>query len=227
MIVIDVFRQGGWVMWPLLACSLLSVAIIIERLVNLRPARFLPAVTTTRLETLVEARAFSRALAACQQHPGVFPNLVRTALEACPFGRDALKDAVESAGRREIPRVGRYLGTLSTIAAVSPLLGLLGTVLGMIDVFRVVARQGPGQASSLSGGIAVALTTTAFGLIIAIPSLVMYNAFSQRVENIVLDIESRVTRLTNRLFRPDGAPVPEAEELSGLQRAAQAAALER
>lgn len=226
MILIDLFRQGGWVMWPLLACSLLSLAIIIERLINLRPGRFLPPVLTTRLETLVESRAFARALAQCRERPGVFPNLVRTALEACPFGRDALKDAIDSAARREIPRVGRYLGTLSTIAGVSPLLGLLGTVLGMIEVFKVVARQGLGQASSLSSGIAVALMTTAFGLIIAIPSLVMYNALSQRAENIVLDIESRVTGLTNRLFHPDGTPVEEAEEITGMRGSARAASVE-
>ncbi|MFQ5764952.1 MAG: MotA/TolQ/ExbB proton channel family protein [Rhodospirillales bacterium] len=213
-------------MWPLLVCSLLSVAIIIERLINLRPARFLPPVSTTRLQTLVESRAFSRALEQCRSEPGVFPNLVRTALEAWPFGREALKEAIESAGRREVPRVGRYLGTLSTIASVSPLLGLLGTVLGMIDVFRVVARQGLGQASSLSGGIAVALTTTAFGLIIAIPSLVMVNAFNQRAENIVLDIEGKVTALTHRLFQPDGTPVEEAEQISQV-RSAHAATSER
>ena len=217
MILLDLFTQGGWVMWPLLTCSLLSVAIIIERLINLRPARFLPPVLTTRLETLVESRAFSRALILCREQPGVFPNLVRAALEACPFGRDAVREALESAGRREVPRVGRYLGTLSTIVGIAPLLGLLGTVLGMINVFTVVARQGLGQAASLSSGIAMALVTTAFGLIIAIPSLVMHNAFSERAENIVLDIESRVIALTNRLFHADGKPVQEAEEITEMR----------
>ena len=214
MILLDLFRQGGWIMWPLVTCSLLSLAIIIERFINLRPARFLHPVISTRIETLIEARAFSRALELCREQPGVFPNLIRTALEAYPSGREGVKDAIEAAGRREIPRVGRYLGTLSTIAGVAPLLGLLGTVLGMIQVFSVVARQGLGQASSLSGGIAVALVSTAFGLIVAIPSLVMYNAFSQRAETIVLDIESRVIALANALFYADGTPVEESEEPS-------------
>jgi biopolymer transport protein ExbB len=143
----------------------------------------------------------------------VFPNIILVALEAQPYGRDAMKEAIEAAGRREIPRVGRYLAALSTVVGVAPLLGLLGTVLGMIQVFTVVASQGLGQASSLSGGIAVALITTAFGLIIAIPTLVFHNMFAKRAEIIVLDIESRVMSLTNRLFHMDGSPVAEAEEL--------------
>ncbi len=228
MNLLDLFRQGGWVMWPLLACSLLAVAIIIERLINLRPARFLPPVITTRIETLVEGRAIRRALELCRQQPDVFPNIILAALEAQPFGRDAMKEAIEAAGRREIPRVGRYLAALSTVVGVSPLLGLLGTVLGMIQVFTVVASQGLGQASSLSGGIAVALITTAFGLIIAIPTLVFHNMFSKRAETIVLDIESRVMSMTNRLFHVDGTPVEEAEEVAderrGPRRAGQAEA---
>ncbi|MFQ5670400.1 MAG: MotA/TolQ/ExbB proton channel family protein [Acidobacteriota bacterium] len=223
---LDLFSQGGWIMWPLLLCSLLSVAITIERLINLRPSRFLPPVVTTRIETLVEARAFSRALELCRQQPGVFPNVIRAALEAFPFGREAMREATEAAGRREIPRVGCYLGTLGTIASIAPLLGLLGTVLGMIQVFTQVARQGLGQAASLSSGISMALVTTAFGLIIAIPTLVMYNVFSRRAETIVLDIESRVLSLTNRFYQVDGTPVQEAVGASGSPAPRQAAPAE-
>ena len=216
MRLVQLFLAGGWVMWPLLGCSLLAAGIIIERLVNLRSARYLPPALTTRIETLVEAHAFSRALQACREQPGVYTNLVRTALEAGPSGRDAVREAIDAAGRREIPRVGRYLGALSTIVGVSPLLGLLGTVLGMVQVFGVVAEQGARQASSLSGGIAVALLTTAFGLLIAIPSLVMYNVLNQRAEGIVLDIESRVLLLALRLFRADGSPVVDGASLTAV-----------
>jgi biopolymer transport protein ExbB len=211
MRLIGYLFEGGWVMWPLLGCSLISAAIIIERLVNLRPGRFLPPDLTARVETLVEARSFARARELCARHPGVFTNIVRAALEAQPAGRDAVREAVEAAGRREVPRVGRYLTTLSSVVGVAPLLGLLGTVLGMIEIFRV-ASQGVRQASALSGGIAVALLTTAFGMIIAIPSLVMHNALSKRAEGIVLDIESRVIILTGRLFHADGSPVEDAGE---------------
>lgn len=211
MNLLDLFNQGGWIMWPLLACSLASLAIIVDRIVNLRANRFLPPVITTRIETLVESRAIDRAMDVCREQPGVFPNIILAALDAYHFGRDATREAIEAAGRREIPRVSRYLSSLSTIAGVSPLLGLLGTVLGMIQVFKVVAEQGLGQASTLSGGIAVALITTAFGLMIAIPSLVMYNTFSRRAEGIILDIESRVLALSNRLFHADGSPVSGAE----------------
>jgi len=205
--LVDLFRQGGWIMWPLLACSLAALAIIIDRMVNLRGTRFMPPVVTTRIETLVESRAIARAMDVCREAPGVFPNIILAALDAYHFGRAATREAIEAAGRKEIPRVSRYLAALSTIASVAPLLGLLGTVLGMIQVFKVVADQGLGQASSLSGGIAVALITTAFGLMVAIPSLVMYNVFSKRAEGIILDIESRILAISNRLFLPDGTPI--------------------
>jgi biopolymer transport protein ExbB len=201
------FQQGGWIMWPLLASSLAVLAIIIDRMVNLRANRFMPPVVTTRIETLVESRAIDQAMEVCREKPGVFPNIILAALDAYHYGRDATREAIEAAGRKEIPRVGRYLSALSTIAGVAPLMGLLGTVLGMIQVFSVVANEGLGQASSLSGGIAVALVTTAFGLMIAIPSLVMYNVFSKKAEAIILDIESRVLALSNQLFLPDGTPI--------------------
>ena len=194
-------------MWPLLASSLAALAIIIDRTVNLRANRFMPPVVTTRIETLVESRAIGRAMDVCREKPGVFPNIILAALDAYHYGRDATREAIEAAGRKEIPRVSRYLAALSTIAGVAPLIGLLGTVLGMIQVFAVVADKGLGQASSLSGGIAVALVTTAFGLMVAIPSLVMYNVFTKRAEAIILDIESRVLALSNRLFLPDGTPI--------------------
>ena len=211
MSLLVVFQQGGWLMWPLLACSLAALAIIIDRTINLRHNRFMPPVVTTRIETLVESGAIGRAISACRERPGVFPNIILAALDSYQFGREVTREAIEAAGRREIPRVSRYLAALNTIAAVAPLLGLLGTVLGMIQVFKVVEEQGLGQASSLSGGIAVALITTAFGLMVAIPSLVMYNVFSKRAEDIILDIESRVLSLLNRLFLPDGTPVASAE----------------
>ena len=141
------FQQGGWIMWPLLASSLAALAIIIDRTVNLRANRFMPPVVTTRIETLVESRAIGRAMDACREKPGVFPNIILAALDAYHYGRDATREAIEAAGRKEIPRVSRYLAALSTIAGVAPLLGLLGTVLGMIQVFTVVADEGLGQAS--------------------------------------------------------------------------------
>ena len=201
-------------MWPLLACSLAAFAIIIDRTVNMRHNRFMPPVVTTRIETLVESGAIGRAMTACRETPGVFPNIILAALDSYRFGREVTRESIEAAGRREIPRVSRYLAALNTIAAVAPLLGLLGTVLGMIRVFKVVAATGLGQASSLSGGISMALITTAFGLMVAIPSLVMYNVFSKRAEGIILDIESRVLSLLNRLFLPDGTPVVSAETLA-------------
>ena len=91
--LVDLFRQGGWIMWPLLACSLAALAIIIDRMVNLRGTRFMPPVVTTRIETLVESRAIARAMDVCRETPGVFPNIILAALDAHHFGRDATRDS--------------------------------------------------------------------------------------------------------------------------------------
>ncbi|MCK5439649.1 MAG: MotA/TolQ/ExbB proton channel family protein, partial [Gemmatimonadetes bacterium] len=128
---------------------------------------------------------------------------VQAALDNKDGSRDEIRERVEHQGRQEIARLERGLGLLETIAAIAPLLGLLGTVLGMIEVFDVVSQQGAGQAQELSGGISQALITTATGLSIGIPALVAYNYFVGKAERLVLDIEDHTDRLiqTVLLFR--------------------------
>ena len=116
-------------------------------------------------------------------------NIVAAALDARSEPPEGIRQVVVDQGRQEVPRLQKYLGVLGTVASVSPLLGLLGTVLGMIEVFRIVSNQGIGQADSLAGGISQAMITTAAGLTIAIPSLVAYNAFSDRANSLILEME--------------------------------------
>ncbi len=176
-------------MWPLLLGSTMGLAIIAERLINLRPAKALPQDEIEHLGSLIDGGLLEQAEDYCDRRPGPLTNIVAAALEARAESPEGIRQVVEDQGRQEIPRLQKYLGVLGTVASVSPLLGLLGTVLGMIEVFRVVSTQGIGQADSLAGGIAQAMITTATGLTIAIPALVAYNAFSDRANTLILEME--------------------------------------
>jgi biopolymer transport protein ExbB len=211
MSVIPIFKAGGPVMWPLLACSLVALAIIVERLINLRATRILRPAVVERVTGLAEGGRADRALAVCRENPGIFTNIVGAGLELAAKGEDAqrAKEAIEDAGRHETVRLNRYLGTLNTIVGISPLLGLLGTVTGMIDVFNTIARAGAGQAAQLSSGISQALITTATGLLIAIPALVTYNFFMEKAELMVTDLERASLRVLRGFYQPVDVPATE------------------
>lgn len=212
MVLIDIFRAGGPVMWPLALCSLVALAIIIERAIYLRGSQILLPTVVERVTGLAEGGRADRAIEVCREQPGMFANIVLAGLLAAFRGADktAAKEAVEDAGRHETVRLHRYLGTLGTIVGVSPLLGLLGTVTGMINVFHTIARSGTGQAAQLSGGIAEALITTATGLLIAIPSLVAYNYFNEKAGSIVSDLERESLRVLQGLYHAEAAAPPHA-----------------
>jgi biopolymer transport protein ExbB len=203
MSLIEIFQAGGPVMWPLAVCSLVSLAIIIERLINLRVSRILNPVIVERVTGLAEGGRIDRAIGACREHPGIYTNIVMAGLEVATRGEgeQLSKEAVEDAGRHETARINRYLGTLGTIVGISPLLGLFGTVTGMIDVFQTIAEAGAGQAAQLSGGISQALITTATGLLIAIPSLVAHNFFHEKAQVIVTDLERESLRVLRSLYQ--------------------------
>lgn len=206
MSLIELFRAGGPVMWPLLACSLVALAIGIERAVNLRRSKILDPVVVERVTGLVEGGRADRAVEVCRQNPGIYTNIVLAGLELAPKGEPAAKEAVEDAGRHETTRLTRYLGALGTVVGISPLLGLLGTVTGMIEVFKTIAEVGTGQAAELSNGISQALITTAFGLLIAIPSLVAYNYFQGRAESMITDLERETLRVLRGLYEIHAVP---------------------
>lgn len=205
MSLIEIFEAGGPIMWPLSACSLVALGIIIERAINLRGSRILNPTIVERISGLAEGGRADRAIEACRQRPGIYTNIVVAGLEVASRGEgeSASKEAVEDAGRHETARLNRYLGTLGTVVGISPLLGLLGTVTGMIQVFKTIAEAGAGQAAELAGGISQALITTATGLLIAIPSLVAYNFFHEKAEFIMTDLERESLRVLRGLFQSD------------------------
>lgn len=187
--MIEFLRAGGPVMVPLLGCSVLALAIFVERLINLREAKVLPAAEIHHLESLIEGGVFEQAEEYCRRRPGPLNNIVVAALANRHESRELIRQTVTDQGRQEVPRLERYLGVLGTVVSISPLLGLLGTVTGMINVFQVISASGVGQANALAGGIAEALITTATGLTIAIPALAAYNYLVGRAEAMVLEME--------------------------------------
>lgn len=197
----DTIAQGGFVMVPLAVCSVLAVWVAVDRAWHLRRRLVLVPEIVAVIENLEEPGDVPLARSVCERHPGPFSTIVRTALEHRDRPRAEIREIVEDQGRQEVARLERGLGVLETVAAIAPLLGLLGTVLGMIEVFNVVSVQGAGQAQSLSGGIAKALITTVAGLSIGIPALVAYNYLVGKAEKLVLEVESHANRLIHKVVR--------------------------
>jgi len=199
--------QGGVLMVPIAACSVLAVWVIVDRAFHLRRSRVMEPEIVAVIDALEEPGDIPLARSICDKHPGPFAAIVRVALDHRDRPREELRELIEDQGRQEVAALERGLGLLETVAAIAPLLGLLGTVFGMIQVFEVVSMQGVGQAQNLSGGIAQALITTATGLSIGIPALVAYNYFIGKAERLVLDMEAQTNRLVQKILRFQRSPV--------------------
>lgn len=197
--LVDFLVAGGPVMVPLGLCSVLALAVMIERAINLRRSKILVPEIVQLLETIDGPGDMDLTLKILDKNPGSFANVVRTAIENRNLSSDEIRDLVGDAGRREAKQIEKGLVPLEAIAGVAPLLGLLGTVVGMIRVFRVIALVGAGNANALSGGISEALITTAVGLSVAIPALVGYHFFASRATEIVSDMEHHASLLLRKI----------------------------
>ncbi len=184
-----IFAKGGLMMYPLALMSIFGVGVVIEKLLNLRQSKVLQREVINCIESLQSPQDIPMAIKLCERHNSPLANTIRAGLEEARTPAPDVRQTMEDVGRREVKRLERYLVVLETVAGASPLIGLLGTVLGMIRVFAVISVVGVGAAGSLSGGIAEALITTAFGLFIGVPALVAYNFLDARVENYVIKIE--------------------------------------
>ena len=215
----DWFQNGGPVMWLILLGSLLAVWVLIEKLWTLRGRAVLQPDVAKTVRALARAGQLREAAEHCADNPGPYATLAGAAIEAAPYGAEEVREAVQAAGRQEAARLERRLPIVRTVASVSPLLGLFGTVLGMIEVFAAISRTGLGQAENLSAGIQMALLTTAFGLAVAIPALVIHNGIHARVERVTLKIERDIIDLITTLVRsgfttPSGSEAMTATERS-------------
>lgn len=195
----DLIKAGGWLMVPILACSLAAATLIVERLLALRRARVLPEQLVAILRRWVDLGAVHLTDMDVLPLGSPLGRIVAAGLVNRYRSRDILRERVEDVGRHVVHELERFLNALGTIAAISPLLGLLGTVTGMIKVFEVVAAQGNSNFSLLSTGIAEALVTTAAGLTVAIPSLLFYRYFQRRIDELVVDMEQETLELIDLL----------------------------
>jgi len=204
--------MGGPVMIPLGVCSLFSLAVIIERaLFYHRAAAVFPQRLMDEVRAAVARGDLATAASLCARTPGAVAEVLAAGLRAACHGR-AAAPAMEEQALAELPHINRRLGVLDTVVTLAPLLGLLGTVTGMIRAFHIVARVGMSHPTGITAGVAEALIATATGLVIAIYSLVAYNYFMDRVKQIVSDIEVRSTQLANALDQQRTTPLQSAVE---------------
>jgi len=210
----EIVVAGGIVMVPIILCSILAVAITLERLWTLREQRVVPAELTDKVWQWVENRTLSdKQVMALQQHSPL-GSVLAAGLASRHRERSVMIQAIEDAGRHVAHDLERFLNTLGTIAAVSPLLGLLGTVTGMIRTFKAITVAGVGNPAAMAGGIAEALITTAAGLLVAIPALFAYRYLRGRVDALVIQMEKESIKLVQAIDRA-GAVRPLAGQDTG------------
>lgn len=194
----EVMVKGGITMIPLGLCSIIALAVIIERLINLRRKKIIHPEIVTVIDSINGPEDVHLALLLCKKEDGTFANIIRTGLENMDISHEAFREAIADQGRQEMHALEKGLLALEIVAGIAPLLGLLGTVLGMIHIFDVVTVEGMGGAKNISAGIAEALITTVAGLCIAIPTLVFYHVFVKKAENYVMEIEKYSNKLITK-----------------------------
>ena len=203
--MLSIIQAAGWPIWPLILCSIVALALIIERMYHLRPSlvappKLLDEVLGVTRSTLPAADVVNK-LADNSVLGGVLAAGLRTVIAEPRVTEPALRQSLENAGRTALHGLERYLNTLGTIAAAAPLLGLFGTVVGMIEIFGSQAPSGGGNPQQLAHGISIALYNTAFGLMIAIPALMLYRYFRGRVDEYQLIMELAAERMVPHLLR--------------------------
>jgi biopolymer transport protein ExbB len=195
----EIVKAGGIMMVPIILASIIAAAIILERLWTLQPRRVLPSELTEKVWRWVEQRQIQDKHIAALQQNSPLGKLLAAGLANRHRGRDIIKESIEDTGRHVVHELERFVNALGTIATVSPLLGLLGTVIGMIRTFNAITSAGIGNPAALAGGIAEALITTAAGLIVAIPALLGYKYLRGRVESLVVEMEKEAIKLVQAM----------------------------
>ncbi|NIA15594.1 MAG: MotA/TolQ/ExbB proton channel family protein [Nitrospiraceae bacterium] len=193
--VLDMLKQGGLLMWPIAVCSLVAATIIIERFIALRRSAVIEPCLQELVDDYPGEQGADAALALCRRSRASFARIVEQVILTRHLGHAQSIEAVHAAGRTQLSALERGLTLLEIIAGISPLLGLLGTVLGMVTVFNAITAQGIGDPQVLSSGISEALATTVAGLVVAIPSLAFHSLLSRRVDDLGAEMQNAATRL--------------------------------
>lgn len=192
--MLAIIEAAGWPIWPLILASIIAVAIIIERAYSLRAQEVAPPGLLQETIKVYQERGVSPELLARLAEGSPMGQIFSTALKNAHNSREVMKESIEESGRAVTHELDRFLTSLGTVASMAPLLGLLGTVIGMIEIFGAQTSTGtnPGQ---LAHGISIALYNTAFGLIVAIPAIIFYRFFRNKVESLVVDMEQQAIKL--------------------------------
>ncbi|HPU97016.1 MAG TPA: MotA/TolQ/ExbB proton channel family protein [Candidatus Hydrogenedentes bacterium] len=203
--IIEIIRQGGILMWPIMFTSVVGMAIVIERWLTLRRADIDTREFMDTMRQVIRQNRIQEAINICDETDAPVARIIKAGLLKHRQSREIIREAIEDAGRFEIPRLERYLSGLATCATIAPMLGLLGTVQGMILAFaQIQNKRGQVNPSDLAEGIGNALVTTAAGLAVAIPLLILYNYFTSRVENMLVEMEASSVELVDMLTRHRG-----------------------
>jgi biopolymer transport protein ExbB len=198
--MIEIMQKGGLVMYPIAACSVVAAVIIIERLIYFWRIRLNEQAMITRLRATLQKGHYDEALSICETNPSPVTNLMRVGIEHRDDPPNVLRDYIVDAASMEIPKLERFLSALGTVANISTLLGLLGTVTGNINAFAVFGNFGAwGSSGQLAKGISEALITTAAGLVVSIPTVIFYNYLVTKVNHIIIRLENRVNDMVYML----------------------------
>lgn len=202
--MISFFLKGGIFMYPILLCSITALAIFIERIRHLRHSRVVPPDFVEEVEALIRRGNIPDAITLCRQNGSSIARILLVGIRNVGKKREVIKEYLEEVGRHESASLERFVEGLGTIAGVSTLLGLLGTISGMIKIFSVVSSQSVVNPASLAGGISEALITTYAGLSVAIPTIVMYKYLQSKTDALILEMEEHSMRLVELLKEEEG-----------------------
>jgi len=193
--VLELIQSGGWLMVPILLCSVLAAAICVERWWTLQGGRVAPNDLLAQTWSAVKSKEVDQQRLRDLRSESPLGQVLAAGLVNASRGRDVMKEAMEEAAGQVMHEMQRYLTALGTIASISPLVGLLGTVVGMIKVFQALQLHGAGNANVLAGGISQALITTAAGIAVAIPALIFHRMFVRRVDEHAVTLEQQGSKL--------------------------------
>lgn len=202
--MLELIKAGGWLMLPIVLCSVIAFGIVAERLWTLRRKRVTPPHLAAEAWRWLQKGELSDDHIKALRNNSPLGRILAAGLTQRHGDRSQIKEAVEDTGRHVVHELERYLNTLGTIAAITPLLGLLGTVIGMVRVFTAITAHGVGDPGALAGGISEALLTTAGGLTVAIPALIAYRYLRGRVDELVVDMEREAMKLVDALTGTPG-----------------------
>ena len=197
--MVELVQAGGWLMIPIIGCSVISAAICIERFWTLRMKQVVPRGLLIRVWNQIKANEMNNDRLRELRADSSLGQILAAGIASHQQGRELMKESIEDVAQQIVHEMERYLNTLGTIASITPLLGLLGTVIGMIKVFTAIKLEGAGNAAVLAGGISEALITTAAGLTVAIPSLFFYRFFTRRVDELLNIMEQEALKLVEVL----------------------------